>query len=92
MSEILHARVVEHLRRLRLGHVADRLDALLSEASRTEPTSLDFLDRVLADEVGSKQRKRISMGLQIAHFPSVKTLDDFDFKFQPSLNWAYFQE
>jgi DNA replication protein DnaC len=92
MSEILHARVVEHLRRLRLGHVADRLDALLSEASRTEPTSLDFLDRVLADEVGSKQRKRISMGLQIAHFPSVKTLDDFDFKFQPSLDHKLVRE
>lgn len=92
MSEIVHARVVDHLRRLRLGHVADRLDALLSEAARSEPTYLDFLDRVLSDEVDSKQRKRLSMGLQIAHFPAVKTLDDFDFKFQPSIDQKLVRE
>jgi hypothetical protein len=34
----------------------------------------------------SKQRKRIAMGVQIAHFPAVKTLDDFDSAFQPSLD------
>lgn len=92
MSEIVHARVVEHLRRLRLGHIADRLDALLSDAARNEPTYLDFLDRALGDEVGSKQRKRISMGLQIAHFPAVKTLEDFDFRFQPSLDHKLVRE
>ena len=47
---------------------------------------LDFLDQVLTEEVGSKQRKRIAMGIQIAHFPTVKTLEDFDFKFQPSVD------
>jgi DNA replication protein DnaC len=86
MSDITHARVVEHLRRLYLGHIAERLDAVLAEAARTDPTFLDFLDQLLRDELASKARKRISMGIQIAHFPSVKTLDDFDFKYQPSVD------
>ncbi len=86
MSEITHARVVEHLAKLRLGHVAECIDALLSEAARAEPTYLDFLDGVLREEVSSKQRKRVAMGIQIAHFPSVKTLDSFDFAFQPSVD------
>jgi DNA replication protein DnaC len=86
MSELVHTRVVEHLRRLYLGNVAERLDAILVEASRTEPTYLDFLDAVLRDELSSKARKRIAMGIQIAHFPAVKTLDDFDFKQQPSID------
>jgi len=86
MSEIVRARVAEHLVRLHLGHVAERLDALLSEAARGEPTYLDFLDELLREEVGSKQRKRVAMGIQIAHFPSQKTLDDFDFSFQPSVD------
>ena len=34
MSEIVHARVLDHLTRLYLGHVAERLDAILSAASR----------------------------------------------------------
>jgi DNA replication protein DnaC len=86
MSEVMHARVVENLAKLRLGHVAERVDALLSEAARREPTYLDFLDGLLTEEMASKQRKRVAMGIQIAHFPAVKTLTDFDFGFQPSVD------
>jgi DNA replication protein DnaC len=32
------------------------------------------------------------MGVQIAHFPGVKTLDDFDFKFQPSIDHKLVRE
>jgi DNA replication protein DnaC len=86
VSALAHERVLERLRRLRLGAVADRLDALLGEAARAEPTYLDFLDALLAHEVDSKQRKRVAMGIQIAHFPGAKTLDGFDFAFQPSVD------
>lgn len=86
MSELTHARVVEHLRRLRLGHVEHRLDALLSDAARQNLSFLDFLDGLLREEVAAKQGKRVAMGMQIAHFPAVKTLDTFDFKFQPAVD------
>jgi hypothetical protein len=56
MSALVHARVVENLVRLRLGHAAERLDALLSEAARAETTYLDFLDGVLREEVGQDAR------------------------------------
>jgi len=86
VSDIVRARVEERLIKLRMRSVAERLDALLSEAARSEPTYLDFLDRVVAEETDAKQRKRVSMGIQIAHFPSVRTLEEFDFKFQPSID------
>ncbi|AKU90753.1 ATP-binding protein [Vulgatibacter incomptus] len=86
MSELVRARVVDHLQRLRLGQVAQRLDAILSEAARSDPTFLDFLDRLHTEEVGAKQRKRVTMGVQIAHIPAVKDLEDFDFRFQPSID------
>jgi DNA replication protein DnaC len=92
MSAIVHARVTENLVRLRIGHVAERLDAVLGEAARTEPTYLDFLDVLLGEEIASKQRKRVAMGVQIAHFPGVKTLEDFDFKFQPSVDQRLVRE
>ena len=57
--------------------VAQRLDGILSQAARAEPTYLDFLDQILAEETDAKQKKRVAMGIQIAHFPTVKTLDDF---------------
>ena len=92
MSAVVHARVVEQLTRLRLRYVADRLDAVLNDAARTEPTYLDFLDTVLRQEIDAKQRKRVAMGVQIAHFPAVKTLDDFEFKFQPSIDQRLVRE
>ena len=92
MSVVIHARVVEQLTRLRLRYVAERLDAVLNDAARTEPTYLDFLDGVLRQEVEAKQRTRTTMGLKIAHFPTVKTLDDFDFKFQPSVDQRLVRE
>lgn len=86
MSDLVHARVVERLVKLRLGHVAVRLDNLLSEAARREPSYLEFIDQLLDEEVQSKQKKRVQMGIQIAHFPTVKTVEDFDFKFQPGVD------
>jgi DNA replication protein DnaC len=92
MSEIGHARVPDHLARLYLGHVAERLDAILSAAARQEPSYLDFLDQLLCEEIGSKQRKRVAMGIQIAHFPAVKVLEEFDFRFQPSIDQKLVRE
>lgn len=86
MSELVRQRVLENCKRLYLGVVASRLDSFLDEASRGDTTYLDFLDRVLADEVASKADKRVRMGIQIAHFPIQKTLDEFDFAAQPSVD------
>jgi len=69
MSELVRARVEERLVKLRLGAVAQRLDGILSAAARAEPTYLDFLDQLLAEETDAKQKKRVAMGIQIAHFP-----------------------
>jgi DNA replication protein DnaC len=92
VSEIVRARVEERLVKLYLKAVAQRLDAILSQAARAEPTYLDFLDQILGEETEAKQRKRVAMGIQIAHFPSVKTLEDFDFKFQPSIDQKLIRE
>src|SRR5262245_6877600 len=92
MSAVVHARVIEQLTHLRLRYVADRLDAVLNDAARTEPTYLDFPDSILRQEVDAKQRTRVTMGLKIAHFPTVKTLDAFEFTFQPSVDQRLVRE
>lgn len=85
-------RVLEHCRRLYLGLLAARLDQMLDEAGRDNPTYLDFLDKVLTAEMASKADKRVRMGVQIAHFPAVKTLDTFDFVAQPSVDRRLIQD
>jgi DNA replication protein DnaC len=89
---LVRARIAEGLRRLHLGSLEERLDALLSDAARREMTFLDFLDTLLTEELSSKQRKRVTMGISIAHFPAIKTLEEFDFKFQPSIDQRLVRE
>lgn len=92
MSDLVHARVVEGLTRLRLRHSAERLDAALNEAARNEPTYLEFLDKFLTEELAQRKLKAVLMGHKIAHFPAVRTLDDFDFKAQPSVDQRLVRE
>jgi DNA replication protein DnaC len=85
-------RVLNALKRLQLTNLRETLAAVLSEAAKGSWTYLEFLDRVLQREVDSKQGKRIRMGLQIAHFPCVRTLEGFDFASQPSVDERLIRE
>ena len=74
------------LARLKLHGVGSTLDTLLQEASREELSYADFLEKVLDHETGIKYEKQISMHTVMARFPYVKTLEAFDFDFQPSVD------
>jgi DNA replication protein DnaC len=92
VSELAYARLVENLTRLRLRHIVGRLDAVLSEAAKQELSYVALLDKIIGEEVAARQEKGITMNIKIAHFPTVKTLDDFDFKFQPSVDQRLIRE
>ena len=85
-------RVNLHLTRLKLTATRERLDALLQRAAKAEGSYLDFLDALLAEEVATKDEKRTRMMTQIAHFPLKRTLDDFDFALQPSIDRKLLRE
>lgn len=72
--------------RLRLYQVEAELPTLLEQAAKKEVSYSDFLDEVLALEVGSKAQKHLTMRINMARFPFHKTLEAFDFKFQPSID------
>jgi len=75
-----------------LTHLRDTLAAVLSQAAKEQWTYLEFLDQILGREVDAKQGKRIRMGMQIAHFPCVRTIEGFDFAFQPSADERLIRE
>jgi DNA replication protein DnaC len=86
MSAAQLERLQESLLRLRLGKSRERLEALLQEASTAEVSYAEFLDRLLGEEVASKTQKNITMRTSLARFPFVKSLEAFDFGYQPSLD------
>lgn len=74
------------LTRLKLTGIRDRLDTLLDEASRRDLSLRESLAFLCEAEIARKDQRRIAMGLSIAKFPAVRTLEDFDFAAQPSVD------
>jgi len=65
--------------------MADALDGLAQQAAKESWTYLAFLDQVLGAEVSARSARDIAMKTKLAHFPFAKTLDQFDFAFQPTV-------
>ena len=76
----------EMLGRLKLTAMRDRLDGLLDEAARRDLALPEALALLCEAEVAHREERRIQMGLGIAKFPYVRTLEGFDFAAQPSLD------
>jgi len=85
-------RVFVALKRLQLTRLRETLASVLSQAAKEQWTYLEFLDQILGREVDAKQGKRIQMGMQIAHFPCVRTIEGFDFSFQTSADERLIRE
>jgi DNA replication protein DnaC len=79
-------RLQAHCQRLRLYQVATELPTLLERAAKQERSYTDFLEDVLSREVHAKTEKHLAMRLAMARFPFQKTLETFEFKFQPSID------
>jgi DNA replication protein DnaC len=79
-------RLRQQLTRLRLLKSRERLEALLHDAAAKDLSYADFLDQVLGEEVASKAAKNITMRTSLARFPFVKSLEVFDFAYQPSVD------
>ncbi len=79
-------RLHEHMAKLRLTKSQERLEALLQEAADRDLAYADFLDQLLTEEIAAKTAKNITMRTNLARFPFVKSLDAFDFGYQPSLD------
>ena len=86
MSTATLEQTQEQLKSLRLHRTAERLEATLEEASKREWTYADLIRRLVEEECQAKREKTVSMRTALARFPYVKTLESFDFKFQPSLD------
>lgn len=80
------AALPEMLGRLKLTAMRDRLDSLLDDTARREMTLPETLALLCEAEVAHREERRIQMGLGIAKFPFVRTLESFDFAAQPSLD------
>src|SRR5690242_21732871 len=70
---------------LSLTAIDARLEVLLESASKKDPAYADFLLEVMSTEADARRQRYLKTRLQLAHLPYIKTFDQFDFAFQPSI-------
>ena len=85
-------RLEEVIGALSLTALPGRLEGLLEQAAKQEPSYGDFLLEVLTIEVDARRQRYLKTRLQLAHLPYVKTFDQFDFGFQPSIDERQIRE
>jgi DNA replication protein DnaC len=86
VSELVCARIRDYAGKLGLTHLIDTLDQLTARAEAEQLGYLEFLDQVLEEELGLRESRRFRNALKLSGLPHHKTLDEFDFAFQPELD------
>jgi DNA replication protein DnaC len=76
------------LRRLHLPTVRRLYPELTQRAESDGLSYRDFLTVLMAEEVAHRAQTRIQRGVRRAHFPFLKTIEEFDFTFQSSVRLA----
>ena len=83
--ELTH-QLTPYLTKLRLSGILQTLEARNRQAVDGHWSYVEFLSRLLEDEVERRAQKQLSLRLRRAAVNSTKTLEAFDFNFNPTLN------
>lgn len=76
----------QQLEQLGLTTAAEVLDARLEAAAQRELPYADFLVDLLGIEVAARRERYLRTRTRLAHLPFHRTLEQFDFSFQPSID------
>ncbi len=86
MSEIVYERIKKNLEILNMKNTSLILDNYLEKAIRDKKNIVEILDYLLAEEAKTKKNRAVENQIKMSGFPYRKTLEQFDFDFQPSIN------
>jgi DNA replication protein DnaC len=81
----MNAHLSQTLRELRLSGALDSLEVRLQEATANALPHEQFLELILQDELMVRKQRKIERRKKAADFREQKSLEDFDFRFNPSV-------
>jgi len=88
MKSLCYERVHANLRELKLTVIEEILDTYLESALAEKKSTLEILDYLFDTEQKSRKIHEREFNLQISKLPYLKSLESFDFSFQPSIDKA----
>ena len=74
------------LKQLRLSGLSQTLDVRLQEAAANRLSHAEFLELLCQDELNVRQQRKMELHTKLADFRHLKTLEDFDWSFNPSVH------
>ena len=80
--------LIPMLKQLRLSGILDSLEVRNRQAIEEQFAYTDFLAMLIQDEVARRTQRKLAMAMRRANFRSHKTMEDFDFSFNPKINRA----
>src|SRR2546421_9998216 len=83
---------MQQLKQLGLTQLDQALPALFETARQEQWTYETFLTRAIAAEIEGRDRRAAERRMTAARLPTLKTLEAFDFSFQPSLSERWLWE
>jgi DNA replication protein DnaC len=86
VAELVTSRIRASATKLGLPHLSGTLHEPAKRADADTMSYLDFLDLLLQEELAVRDDRRFRAGLRLSKLPHHKTLDDYDFAFQPELD------
>jgi len=81
-----HERLKDAFAEFGWSRIPEIFDAHAEEAAKHNIPYLEFLDKLLQEEIIAKRDRFIRMKTRMAHLPYHRTLEQFDFSFQPSID------
>jgi len=86
MNNFTYERLHNNLQCLKLDTIEEILDNYLELAAKDSKTTMEVLDHLLEQERKHRDAAAINRRMKSAVFPVRKTLEEFDFEFQPSVD------
>ncbi|HNU31950.1 MAG TPA: IS21-like element helper ATPase IstB [Sedimentisphaerales bacterium] len=83
--ELMH-QMTPHLKRLRLSGILETLEVRNQQAIDGRWTYVEFLARLVEDEVERRAQKQLGLRIRRAAINGAKTLETFNFDFNPTIN------
>ena len=87
-----HTQIDNYLKMLSLHRIRDIYVQEAENAANTKLSYQEYLHRLVEQQVLSKIERSINRKTQLACFPQVKRLEEFDFSFQPKINEKLIRE
>jgi len=88
----MYNQLINNLTELKLFKTKELLEYYSKAVTSGEKTFTEALDEIMVQEMKMREERAMSACVKTANFPYLKTENDFDYDFQPSINKLQIRE